>query len=169
MSFKCIYLETQEQQFSRQILSSWKYVPDLGGHWERVILKVTVQMDESWSMERWRCPHGPGKALIYSTLGGGIDAELGQTSLLTPQPPPGLESSPCDRPAVTVQRKARWEERTTALREEDCVLIWRRCLFHLVLLPHYSISVSKHPHRLKLEHIFNMHGAITNTPYKNMD
>lgn len=35
----------------------------------------------------------------------GIDAELGQTSLLTPQPPSGLELSPCGWPCCNSAEK----------------------------------------------------------------
>ncbi len=37
------------------------------------------------------------------------------------------------------------------------MLIWEKCLFHLVLLPHYSISVSKHPHTQAGMHFQHAH------------
>ncbi len=40
---------------------------------------------------------------------------------------------------------------------KEPVLIWEKCLFHLVLLPHYSISVSKHPHTQAGMHFQHAH------------
>lgn len=47
---------------------------------------------------------------------------------------------------------------------------WRcqRCLFHLLLLPHFCIYVSKRPHTHKLDSIFNMHICYYSTSMLNM-
>lgn len=80
---------------------------------------------------------------------GEINADLNQTSLLTPQPPWAFMSPyPVAQKGMRKSQSQPWGKGM-----EEQVPIQEKCLFHLVLLPRYpSLFPNTHTHRMNFQH-----------------